>query len=194
MKHLMTLLALVVAVTAEAQTIDWNPDSDDDSLITVEDLMALLSAFGTEFDAEAPITEYFETVKDYYTVYDGTSSCCSIHVPNDCRHLTLAGWNQGSPTSTLVPIRLPIQGMFINQIIEIRLTEVWNMNGSISIEAFMDGSWQSIGSLADNPTVGAQQTQFGYLSNDLQNERVTWNGSAWESIPFAIGELGWTTN
>ena len=50
----MTLMALVVAVTAGAQgtTIHeypWNPDSNNDNLIGVDDLMGLLSLYGTEF-------------------------------------------------------------------------------------------------------------------------------------------------
>ena len=54
MKHLMTLMALVVAVTAGAQgtTIHeypWNPDSNNDNQIGVDDLMGLLSTYGTEF-------------------------------------------------------------------------------------------------------------------------------------------------
>ena len=45
----MTLMALVVAVTAGAQTTwPYNPDSDNDGMVTVEDLFSLLSAFGSE--------------------------------------------------------------------------------------------------------------------------------------------------
>jgi len=55
MKHLMTLMALVVAVTAGAQTsiptAPYNPDSDMDGIITVADLMSLLTLFSTEFSA-----------------------------------------------------------------------------------------------------------------------------------------------
>jgi len=54
MKHLMTLLALVVAVTAGAQgtTIHeypWNPDWDNDNFVGSSDLTGFLSAFGSEF-------------------------------------------------------------------------------------------------------------------------------------------------
>ena len=54
MKHLMTLMALVVAVTAGAQgtTIHeypWNPDSNNDNLIGVDDLLDFLPVFGDEF-------------------------------------------------------------------------------------------------------------------------------------------------
>lgn len=55
MKHLMTLLALVVAVTAGAQTEwPWNPDSDSDNIIGIEDLLSVLSVFGSEFYIEYP--------------------------------------------------------------------------------------------------------------------------------------------
>lgn len=55
MKHLMTLLALVVAVTAGAQTEwPWNPDSNSDNIIGVEDLLSVLSVFGSEFYIEYP--------------------------------------------------------------------------------------------------------------------------------------------
>ena len=54
MKHLMTLMALVVAVTAGAQgtTIHeypWNPDWNNDNFVGSSDLTGFLSAFGSEF-------------------------------------------------------------------------------------------------------------------------------------------------
>ena len=54
MKHLMTLMALVVAMTAGAQgtTIHeypWNPDWNNDNYIGSQDLTGFLSAFGSEF-------------------------------------------------------------------------------------------------------------------------------------------------
>ena len=51
----MTLLALVVAVTAGAQTglveFPYNPDADNDDIIGTADLLALLSLYGSEFSA-----------------------------------------------------------------------------------------------------------------------------------------------
>jgi len=52
MKHLMTLLALVVAVTAGAQTYPWNPDSNNDQLIGFTDFLELLAVYGTSFTPE----------------------------------------------------------------------------------------------------------------------------------------------
>ena len=52
MKHLMTLIALVVAVTAGAQSYPWNPDSDSNGLINFADLLEFLAIYGNEFVLE----------------------------------------------------------------------------------------------------------------------------------------------
>ena len=54
MKHLMTLMALAFAFAAGAQGTSiheypWNPDSNNDTYIGAEDLMGLLSTYGTQF-------------------------------------------------------------------------------------------------------------------------------------------------
>jgi len=243
----LTLCFLTLSITAQIDNFPFNPDSNSDGFISVDDLMAMLSNFGEPFElpdytewstgtmnnlleyneslnllsdslsalqsqlssiqenmesyldsainvALTAIDDYFESVKDYYVVYDGTSNCCSINIPTNCRHLTLAGWNQGSPTSTMVEVRLPLAGLFIGQTIEIRLTEVWNMNGSVTVEGFINGDWQSVGNLSDNPNVGPAQNEFGYLTNDYQNEKFVWNGSVWENVPISFGALNWTEN
>jgi len=50
MKHLMTLMTLVVAVTAGAQYCSYNPDTDGDNLIGVTDVLQVLSLFGSAGD------------------------------------------------------------------------------------------------------------------------------------------------
>lgn len=56
MKHLITCLALGITCAAGAQTglveFPYNPDADNDDLIGVNDLMALLAVFGNEFSEE----------------------------------------------------------------------------------------------------------------------------------------------
>ena len=52
MKHLLTAIACCLAVAGSAQT--WNPDADFDNVIGVNDLMALLSVFGSEWTADYP--------------------------------------------------------------------------------------------------------------------------------------------
>ena len=52
MKHLLTAIACFFALSMSAQT--WNPDADFDNVIGVNDLMALLSVFGSEWTEEYP--------------------------------------------------------------------------------------------------------------------------------------------
>ena len=49
MKHLMTLMALVVAVTAGAQAYPWNPDSNSDEFIGFTDILEILTVYGSQF-------------------------------------------------------------------------------------------------------------------------------------------------
>ena len=70
MKHLMTLMALVVAVTAGAQTglveFPYNPDADNDDIIGTADLLALLSLYGSEFSEEGVYLSADSTTALYY--------------------------------------------------------------------------------------------------------------------------------
>ena len=52
MKHLLTAIACFFALSMSAQT--WNPDADFDNVIGVNDLMELLTVFGTEWTGEYP--------------------------------------------------------------------------------------------------------------------------------------------
>ena len=51
MKHLMTLVALLVSTAAVAQipTLPWNPDGNGDGVIGSSDLIGLLTVYGQEF-------------------------------------------------------------------------------------------------------------------------------------------------
>ena len=51
MKNLLALLAFVaMTLSATAQTNIYNPDSDEDGLITAEDLLIFLSLYGTPYE------------------------------------------------------------------------------------------------------------------------------------------------
>ena len=58
MKHLLTAIACFFALSMSAQT--WNPDADFDNVIGVNDLMELLTVFGTEWTATYPQDPAFE--------------------------------------------------------------------------------------------------------------------------------------
>ena len=52
MKHLMTLVALLVSTAAVAQipTLPWNPDENGDQFVGLPDLLGLLTVYGQEFE------------------------------------------------------------------------------------------------------------------------------------------------
>jgi len=87
MKHLMTLMALVVAVTAGAQgtTIHeypWNPDWNNDNYIGSQDLTGFLSAFGSEFGNPPEPCDYDGSSFEewLFGINDGTIILDSIFV------------------------------------------------------------------------------------------------------------------
>lgn len=75
----MTLLALVVAVTAGAQTglveFPYNPDADNDDIIGTADLLALLSLYGSEFSEEDIYLSTDSTTALYYAGYFDFAMC-----------------------------------------------------------------------------------------------------------------------
>jgi len=76
MKHLLTAIACFFALSMSAQT--WNPDADFDNVIGVNDLMELLSVFGTEWTATYPQDPAYELAA-YYSgeldLFDCINSC-----------------------------------------------------------------------------------------------------------------------
>ena len=80
MKHLLTAIACCLAVAGSAQT--WNPDADFDNIIGVNDLMALLSVFGTEWTAEYPQDPEFELAAYYegqVNYFECVRACTNNH-------------------------------------------------------------------------------------------------------------------
>ena len=61
MKHLMTLVALLVSTAAVAQipTLPWNPDENGDQLIGLPDLLGLLGVYGQVLPSDQPTIGYF---------------------------------------------------------------------------------------------------------------------------------------
>ena len=76
MKYFLTCLALGIAFAAGAQT--WNPDADFDNVIGVNDLMALLTVFGSEWTAEYPQDPEYDLAAYYageLDLFDCIDSC-----------------------------------------------------------------------------------------------------------------------
>ena len=80
MKHLLTAIACCLAVAGSAQT--WNPDADFDNVIGVNDLMALLTVFGSEWTAEYPQDPEYDLAAYYageFKLGDCIAVCASNH-------------------------------------------------------------------------------------------------------------------
>ena len=80
MKHLLAAIACCLAVAGSAQT--WNPDADFDNVIGVNDLMALLSVFGTEWTEEYPQNPEYELAAYYagdMDFFECERACASNH-------------------------------------------------------------------------------------------------------------------
>lgn len=81
MKRILTSLALLGSLASYGQSNIYNPDSDNDGLITVEDLMIFLSNFGSDFTPNPcncgcnanPFYEPFATY-DTLTTYEVASN------------------------------------------------------------------------------------------------------------------------
>lgn len=55
MKHLLTIISCFAALSMSAQTdypFPWNPDADLDGWVSTEDLLQLLTVFGTQFEPD----------------------------------------------------------------------------------------------------------------------------------------------
>ena len=88
----MTLMALVVAVTAGAQTglveFPYNPDADGDDLIGISDLLELLGLFGAEFSEEDLYVNDNENAAVFHVVGNWTYGMCSAK----CSDLPSGKW------------------------------------------------------------------------------------------------------
>lgn len=107
MKHLMTLVALLVSTAAVAQipTLPWNPDENGDQFIGLPDLLGLLTVYGQEFE-NAIVAEDGESAIMY--VGDMGLVQCSYACQN------LPGfWTMPSPPD-LAPVLADVQTAWIN--------------------------------------------------------------------------------
>ena len=83
MNRLLTLLLAAICLTAVGQTeysYPYNPDGNNDGYISLNDLLDLLSVYGSEFNAGVLATDSISAV--YYTgeldYYDCASSCVAL--------------------------------------------------------------------------------------------------------------------
>lgn len=99
MKHLITCLALGIAIATGAQTglveFPYNPDADNDDIIGVNDLMALLGLYATEFSEEALYLNDDETSALFWTGVQNFAMCkatCS-DLPGRWKMINMDDWS-----------------------------------------------------------------------------------------------------
>ena len=105
MKHFMTAFACLFAMNMSAQTgfveFPYNPDSDNDDMIGTEDLLGLLSLYGSEFSEEGL---YLSTDSTFATMHLGTMNywdCIKgcYELPGNWRMTSAEDYARGDHTS-----------------------------------------------------------------------------------------------
>ena len=106
MKHLMTLVALLVSTAAVAQipTLPWNPDGNNDQFIGLPDLLDLLTVYGQEFQ-NAIVAEDGESA----IMYMGDMGL--LQCDHACENLS-GFWYMPSPPD-LAPVLADVQTAWI---------------------------------------------------------------------------------
>lgn len=183
----MTLLALVVAVTAGAQEsgFPYNPDANTDGFVGTEDLLIFLSDFGYDADViscsrgEVCLLEYW-TSYGYPNplIFDVDEACTFISAPK-------------RPTTQL--IRLPTDSVAEGRMIDVVIYHGgWATNQSVLVQTLIDDEWQTIGGnygsngvpyccCDPEPCISNYENYSAYLF------RYLFNGSTWE--PQAIDAM-----
>ena len=237
MKKLLTLVLAAACFAASAQVdFPWNPDSNGDGEIGVDDLLGMLGSFGEPWELPSPDQWASTTVQNllslenqldslgevlqneqlfldslaasldsvnilafcsdqltswnslrndcFIQMSDGTYSNYAYHVPDDCFHVTVSTYYGCNCCSYSLPIRLPQQGMYSGQIIDFTLLRQGGcINGSISIETLVNGSWSEASTLFDSGTNNTSQFNTNFFLSP-SNKRFIWDGETWVLSSF----------
>jgi hypothetical protein len=163
MKHLMTLMALVVAVTAGAQgtTIHeypWNPDSNNDNLIGINDLLDFLPVFGDEFGLPPEPCDYDGTPLEDLVIgiADGSIVLDSMFIEYELEDVStyyILGCPDPVTDSLIFANAAMLQSIFLE-------SSYWQLSGddSYSQSLYFTFIWN----------LEAGTYQFGLQSNSLQ--------------------------
>jgi len=105
MKHLLTAIACFLALSMSAQT-PYNPDFDNDSLITFNDMLSFLPLYGSEFFPESSISTDSILIYDMQPEIDAhweSWVCCgggypTITIPATADKVVMVSTNQDNCT------------------------------------------------------------------------------------------------
>ena len=188
MKHFMSLMALAFAFTAGAQGTSihdypWNPDSNNDTFIGAEDLMGLLSTYGTQFGLPPEPCTYDGTPLEELTfsIMDGTIILDSIFIEYEIEDISTY-YLQGCPDPVTDTVVFAGYGMLDNLQLTlnqsfISYSESSTTNGHLQLGCEYNGqggfySWQ----FYNSSLYGTGFLQDGFFGSYLSNLQA--------SIPF----------
>ena len=134
MKHLMTLVALLVSTAAVAQipTLPWNPDGNDDQFIGMPDLLDLLTVYGQEFE-NAIVAEDGESAIMY--MGDMGYPQCQYACEN------LPGFWTMPKAFELTPVLGEIQGSGENTWLKTKMEPTSDPYSTYAYAAYFDGTY-----------------------------------------------------
>lgn len=168
MKHLLTTIACFFALfmSAQSDAYPFNPDSDGDGFITVEDLLAVLSDLGTEAEVQTcfkgEICKYFNT--PYWPlnqIHDSEGGCGTI---------VCKTWNSSSPTWYLyMTIHLTAEGYSEGDVIHL-IHDFKDTGASVTFKTYFENNWVTVVSL----------TAVQYW--ETPTAKVMFNGEYWEAL------------
>tara|TARA_B100000768_G_C11274849_1_gene375391 strand:+ start:133 stop:846 length:714 start_codon:yes stop_codon:yes gene_type:complete len=200
MKHLMTLMTLVVAVTAGAQTYYFphNHDSNQDGFIGVDDLMSLLSEYGQVSglmtDIVLPENQFDDFEQFIYDFWNEEIVMDSmyIHFRAEAEHTWFPIGSNESETDTIVYERETM----------IPWNSNWDLsNGSVT---FFDsegiGFWLNHGGsdggtygvvLNDNSAANAYLQTIGFFPHRFVTEHYWHIDSGLSESIWSMDQNGW---
>ena len=163
MKHLFTAIACCLAVAGSAQNdgYPFNPDSDGDGLIGVEDLLALLSDFGMD----AQLQTCFKGNICWFDATNGTN-----YTEAGCGTLVAETASAGSAYTQIVYITNA--GYSEGDVLHlVHASGSYATNGTGAVfRTEIDGNWTNA------IVLGAGDNLF------QQSARLIFNGSYWEEL------------
>ena len=190
MKHFMTLMALVVAVTAGAQGTSiheypWNPDFNNDTYIGSEDLMGLLSTYGTQFGLPPEPCDYDGTEFEefFLALVDGIAVMDSIWVEYELEDIN-SYFVPGCPEMVTDTIVLVNYGMLVQSggTCNFGAATIWSFKGPdafgqyLSLQLHFNPQSGEFWFLTHSPLMNqfVNDGYFGYACATTSKEMLPW--------------------
>jgi len=154
MKHLLTAIACFFALSMSAQSdgYPFNPDSDGDGLVTIEDLLAVLSSFGQPADLETCFRG------EAYSLEGTEWDALNHYIPTDCG--VFMKWS-GCPYPNMCFNRLPIDANNGDVIYGFLRRENFYDQSPFTFQNFENGQWVTFFTFTEYGSTFVKFTFYG---------------------------------